>query len=136
MGDTADVLPDASFDIVYSISVIEHVPTVQLETVFADMARVLRPGGRMIHLIDSYIEDRDCANDDARGRARHYGKVFQTDRFAPRGKVMAGDDIYFRGAYATNSDLVMHVWNSMAPTLKDLRTRAQACSFVLDAERL
>jgi SAM-dependent methyltransferase len=38
--------PDASFDFVVSVSVMEHIPG--LEGVLRDVARVLKPGGRLI----------------------------------------------------------------------------------------
>lgn len=49
---TADALPfpDGSFDLVYSVAVLEHVPK-PAETV-AEIRRVLRPGGLAIHEID------------------------------------------------------------------------------------
>jgi SAM-dependent methyltransferase len=45
-------LPDASVDLVISKSVLEHVPDRQVEPQLADLHRVLRPGGVMIHIID------------------------------------------------------------------------------------
>jgi SAM-dependent methyltransferase len=41
--------PDASFDLIYSSNVLEHVE--QLEELAADMQRVLRPGGIALHLV-------------------------------------------------------------------------------------
>src|SRR5262245_1417999 len=49
------LLQDASFDVVFSISVVEHVPSSALEAFWVDIARILRTGGRMIHLIDTYL---------------------------------------------------------------------------------
>ena len=45
---TADRIPerDASFDFVLSVSVMEHIPN--LEAVLSEVARVLKPGGRLI----------------------------------------------------------------------------------------
>ncbi|MDD5305869.1 MAG: class I SAM-dependent methyltransferase [Deltaproteobacteria bacterium] len=45
---TADALPfpDGSFDIVYSFKVLAHVPPIR--EAMAEMARVLRPGGRIV----------------------------------------------------------------------------------------
>lgn len=40
---------DSSFDILYSSNVLEHV--VELDTLAADMKRVLRPGGIALHLV-------------------------------------------------------------------------------------
>lgn len=38
---------DASFDLVYSFKVLAHVP--EIETALAEMARVTRPGGRIVY---------------------------------------------------------------------------------------
>lgn len=43
-------LPDASVDIIYSCAVLEHVH--DLELCYAEMNRVLRPGGIMYHEVD------------------------------------------------------------------------------------
>jgi len=43
--------PDATFDFVLSVSVMEHIPN--LEVVLKDVARVLKPGGRLITTIPS-----------------------------------------------------------------------------------
>lgn len=43
--------PDASFDVVFSSNVLEHVP--HLESMLAETRRVLRPGGRMVHVLPS-----------------------------------------------------------------------------------
>jgi len=40
--------PDASFDLVYSISVIEHIPEGGDSQALAEFARVVRPGGTVI----------------------------------------------------------------------------------------
>ena len=45
-------LPDGSVDLVISKSVLEHVPDRQVASQLADLHRVLRPGGVMIHIID------------------------------------------------------------------------------------
>jgi SAM-dependent methyltransferase len=43
--------PDASFDFVVSVSVMEHIPN--LEAVLTDAGRVLKPGGRLITTVPS-----------------------------------------------------------------------------------
>ncbi|HEX6050303.1 MAG TPA: class I SAM-dependent methyltransferase [Gemmatimonadaceae bacterium] len=43
--------PDASFDFVVSVSVMEHIPNLQ--AVLNDAARVLKPGGRLITTVPS-----------------------------------------------------------------------------------
>ena len=46
-------LPDGSFDIVYSVSVLEHISDVS--AAFAEFRRMLRPGGLMIHSWNPYF---------------------------------------------------------------------------------
>jgi SAM-dependent methyltransferase len=45
-------LPDTSVDLVMSKSALEHVPWRRVEPQLADLYRVLRPGGAMVHIID------------------------------------------------------------------------------------
>lgn len=45
-------LPDASVDIVFSNSVLEHVPAPVIEACFAEAMRVLRPGGIVFHSVN------------------------------------------------------------------------------------
>ena len=47
-----------SFDVVFSISVVEHVGTAEeLAAFHEDQLRILKPGGMFIHAIDLYLED-------------------------------------------------------------------------------
>lgn len=46
MDATNLTFPDASFDKIYSLHVIEHIPN--LKKAFEEMARVLSPGGRVV----------------------------------------------------------------------------------------
>ncbi len=48
----ASNLPTASADIVYSNTVLEHVPEWEIPRVFAEAHRLLRPNGYMVHNID------------------------------------------------------------------------------------
>lgn len=45
-------LPDASVDVVYSNSVLEHVPGAVIAAMMAETRRVLRPGGVAIHSVN------------------------------------------------------------------------------------
>lgn len=47
--DAAGLLGDNSFDFIYSVAVLEHVGDVR--AAFSSMARMLRPGGCMVHFI-------------------------------------------------------------------------------------
>lgn len=43
---------DHSFDRIFTVSTLEHIPRNQLTAVFRDMHRCLRPGGMELHAID------------------------------------------------------------------------------------
>lgn len=45
-------LPDASFDLIWSNAVLEHVRLAEFAPTIADCARLLKPGGVMVHGID------------------------------------------------------------------------------------
>ena len=52
LGSFLPELPEACFDLVFSISTIEHVPSEQKRNFYKDMFRVLKPGGIIAHSID------------------------------------------------------------------------------------
>jgi SAM-dependent methyltransferase len=58
---TADRLgfPDAHFDRVFSLSVIEHIPRDLWPACMREFARVLRPGGRLVMTMDMETEEAD-----------------------------------------------------------------------------
>ncbi len=49
---TASGLPDASVDVVFSNSVLEHVPPEVIAPLYREAMRVLRPGGLMFHSVN------------------------------------------------------------------------------------
>ncbi|MEO0617477.1 MAG: class I SAM-dependent methyltransferase [Pseudomonadota bacterium] len=56
-----DELPDRSLDLVYSRTVLEHIPKPVLTQLLQEWKRLLRPGGCCIHFIDNsdHFEHRD-----------------------------------------------------------------------------
>ena len=52
LGDFNSELPDSYFDMLISVSVLEHVPSENTRRVYADAFRVLRPGGCIVSSID------------------------------------------------------------------------------------
>jgi SAM-dependent methyltransferase len=127
MGESQGIIPDQHFDVLFSVSVVEHVPSDKLPAFFADNLRVLKPGGLMVHLIDSYVTDEGVANPAA---LAEYARVAWdgAEAFSPR-------DFRFSCAYATNPDNTMHGWNKAAPALAELRSRAQSCTLLLKAPK-
>jgi len=57
IGNFTNELPDAYFDLVYSISTVEHFPKDEkvCALILADILRVLRPGGASIHCVDGLL---------------------------------------------------------------------------------
>jgi SAM-dependent methyltransferase len=56
LGDFAPELPSASFDRVFSVSTLEHIPHTAIPAVLKDMHRLLAPGGIELHTIDIPIQ--------------------------------------------------------------------------------
>jgi len=46
-------LPDQSLDIIISRAVLEHVPPAVIKGMFSQAKRLLRPGGKMCHIVDN-----------------------------------------------------------------------------------
>lgn len=133
LGDFSPDLPDDYFDFVVSVSVVEHVPSPALETLFADSARVLRPGGLLLHAIDLYVFDQDTETqhrDQGRVRLRKYLRFGDHPDLGLRFRVSAtiDENVSFRCSYATNPDLAMNQWNRIAPDLRPVREVAQPVS--------
>ncbi len=72
-------LPDAYFDLVFSISVVEHINEVDdvLHNILSDIDRVLKPGGYSVHCIDCRFPPKSTPSIDNRRLAKymisHYG---------------------------------------------------------------
>jgi SAM-dependent methyltransferase len=131
VGEFSSELPDEYFDYVVSVSVIEHVPTDALEGFFADQARVLRPGGQMLHAIDLYLHDHDAPPERRapnRARLRAYRSFADRPdlRLRFREEPVLGEEPSFRCAYASNSDLAMNQWNKSVPALQSVREQAES----------
>jgi len=54
LGSFSKELPVANFDLVFSISVVEHVPPEQKRSFYQDMFRIVKPGGYIAHSIDMF----------------------------------------------------------------------------------
>jgi SAM-dependent methyltransferase len=52
MGEFSKDIPSNYFDIIFSVSVIEHIPINELFDSVSDMYRILKPGGFMLHSLD------------------------------------------------------------------------------------
>jgi len=78
---TALPFPDASFDCVVTSHVLGHVPPDAKPAVFGELARVLRPGGRSVHVIET-----DSSRPLIR-TAKQHPKLYQQRILDPDGHV-------------------------------------------------
>lgn len=86
MGDMVGLgFPDATFDRVYCISVLEHLPVEQQPTAVREMARVLRPGGVLYLTVDYDEHERRSESDVVYDRL-----AVQRHAIAPSGLVIEG----------------------------------------------
>jgi len=134
LGEFSDALPTSRFDVVFSISVLEHVPTANLADLFKDCARVLKPGGRMLHAIDMYLltpaysNNRQVIQNTVRLEAYLHGA--KEAGFVLDGPNEVAVPTYFDSAMVSNTDDAMENWNKIAPKLKPLRAVAQGVSLM------
>lgn len=122
LGGFDETLPSNYFDVVFSISVVEHVPNANLDNFFADCYRILKPGGIMIHAIDLYISD-EPQNIQVIKFYRQALNKLSFEWFTPP---QTTKDATFESSFASNSDLTMHQWNQIAPSLRKKRETTQS----------
>jgi SAM-dependent methyltransferase len=133
LGEFDRQLPSGYFDFLFSVCVVEHVPTSELEAFMADSARVLRPGGQILHAIDLYVHDSDNRSDHRRQTSEriawYLSFAARPDlRLRLRTAPAVDEDVAFRCSYASNTDLAMNQWNRVAPALRPIREVAQSVS--------
>ena len=133
VGDYSDELQAGQFDVLFSISVLEHVENVH--DFFEDSCRTLKNGGKMIHLIDIYLEDSSAGNRAALSRVRDYREAMSGGGFLPYvvDEVLTDSEVVFSTAFATNPDNMMRTWNKIAPSLTSKREMAQSCALLMIA---
>jgi len=137
VGNSGGVIDDESFDIIFSVSVVEHIPHNALPGFFEDCRRILKPGGLMVHLIDAYVESEDGDNAYLWARLNQYKKPFMEGAFRPVGSVrfQTQKDVAFNTSLATNPDDVMREWNRSSPALIEKRKVAQSCAIEMAGYR-
>ncbi|MEO1243082.1 MAG: methyltransferase domain-containing protein [Pseudomonadota bacterium] len=130
LGDFDEAIPADYFDYVISISVVEHVPSDEVNRVFQDCARILKPGGSLLQAIDLYLPDFADKDDPEfqfnRSRVALYLRAAEKAGLVLKEPATLEDDVCFRGFHASNSDATLYSWNSVAPNLRRVRERAQS----------
>lgn len=134
LGEFSDQLPANYFDIVFSISVVEHIGNDNLSGFFRDVARVMKPGALTFHAIDLYVFDQERLHESvAKYSAERLKRYLQVPELTHGSlsftqKPQVSPLPLFSCAYATNSDREMLAWNRYAPQLKAIRCIAQSVS--------
>lgn len=128
LGERDPGLVDASIDIIFSISVVEHVPAQALQDFLEDGLRLLKPGGHWVHAIDIYVEDNPPPAYQERYAC--YRSWFADGRLSPLGPI-SDEPLRFSCDMASNPDGMMYNWGKVAPSLNGLRQKAQCVSIIL-----
>lgn len=128
VGERSGVIPAEFFDVVFSVSVVEHVPDNRLDDFLAEGVDLLKPGGLWLHAIDLYLEDEP--SEYWRKRYARYRAWVDHPRLTPLGPVL-DEPLRFRNDIASNPDHVMHSWARIVPQLDGLRQVAQSVSLLM-----
>lgn len=129
MGSFAEELRPNYFDIIFSISVIEHISIPDLEPFWKDHARVLAHGGTAFHTIDLYLSDKHNASTGA--RLRNYLDIPAKYGLRPISEPRFVNDTSFQCDMASNSDWGMWRWNKAVPALYEVRRTSQSVSLAM-----
>ena len=114
MGEFSPDLPEV--DIVFSISVIEHIPFEKYHDAFKDMARILSPNGIMYHTIDLPLGDEVI--NVAEQRIRLLISAAAEAGLKWRAAPAVSPQCVFTSDMASNSDLTMWMWSRISEASK------------------
>lgn len=131
MGDFSPLLPEV--DIVFSISVIEHIPFESYVDTFADMARCLPSGGVMIHTVDLPLADVALTHSDT--RLRLLREAVEQAGLRWREVPSIGPGATFEADMASNSDLSTWQWTKISEATKLSGPLYQLVSIKMIAEK-
>tara|TARA_R110002072_G_scaffold73069_14_gene174299 strand:- start:4274 stop:4951 length:678 start_codon:yes stop_codon:yes gene_type:complete len=120
-------------DIIFSISVIEHIPFAAYADTFADMARCLLPGGRLLHTIDLPLSHVSLSHSDERIRllrdaVEGSGLSWMTQPVIAPGQMFESD-------MASNSDVSAYRWTKICDVTKRTAPLNQLVTLKLIAEK-
>jgi SAM-dependent methyltransferase len=101
--DATRKLKTASFDCIYSISVLEHIPAVALGGVMAGLRRFLKPDGVSIHAVDHVHRGRGAVEHLANLRLMTSGMGYSPEHLDRTLAEMSADiDTYYLSAESHN----------------------------------
>tara|TARA_Y100001960_G_C14571163_1_gene775896 strand:- start:67 stop:666 length:600 start_codon:yes stop_codon:yes gene_type:complete len=133
IGESDGVIPDGFFDCLFSVSVIEHIPTPQLRGFVEDHLRIMKPGATAFHAIDLYIESGMDVNHNEPSQLRfsEYIQLFVKNDAITLLEDPTDLELRFGSDFATNPDQTMYVWNKSVPQLSEKRLLAQSVSLIV-----
>ncbi|WP_133065062.1 methyltransferase domain-containing protein, partial [Flavimaricola marinus] len=128
LGEYHSDLADNSFDVVFSVSVVEHVPHTATVAFIDDLLRILKPGGVCYHAMSMYVGDSvDPANQ--RKLDTYAGWLSRPD-VSPMEETTATQPL-FQSNMGTNPDLTMWKWGQTNATLTEMRCASQSVSLFM-----
>lgn len=131
IGDFSPQVQDKLFDLIFSISVVEHIETPNLDSFYRDSLRILKKGGKFVHAIDMYLQDFDSVYNKERFDI-YKGWVCSSGLVEPMGNVYAGG-LGFATDMVSNPDNILYGWNQQVPSLSKLRAQAQSVTLIIGA---
>lgn len=140
IGDFAPELPDGHFDVVFSVSVVEHIPSERYGDAVRDCVRILKPGGRMLHAIDVYLPDageKSSAFDFLRERMNLYLRTveFSNGQLSWVEPPSVAANVSASARHACNQVDELYKWNKAFPALRNLRAAGASSSLQMILER-
>jgi hypothetical protein len=120
-------------DVIFSISVVEHIPFDGYKDAFADMARCLVPGGIMYHTVDLPLNDVPL--DQAHLRIQGLKDAIEQAGLEWIDPPAIGTDVVFESDMASNSDLTMWSWTRICDKTKITAPLNQIVSIKLIARK-
>jgi len=129
MGEFDSKLDESSFNVIFSISLVEHLKLDQIHDFFTDCTRILKPGGTMLHMFDFYLPDT-CSTSELE-RFHHYRNLAgDISNVEPLAAIFEGPP-KLSATMVTNPDHVMYSYGRFSKTMIPFRQRAQAASLIL-----
>ena len=129
--NSQDVIPTNHFDVVFSVSVVEHIE--DFESLFSDNIRIVKPGGLILHMIDIYLDTEGVVFQPTLARAC-INFLKRPDVKPLTDEILSFDEMKFRTHLASNGDDMMYQWNKQVPALKEIRERSAVCCLILGAQ--
>lgn len=120
IGDFSEELPADYFDLVFSISVLEHIKKDDMTNVFLDIFRILKSGGKSYHAVDMFLGAAVESNTHVINyRLKNFLQLVEETGFQLiEPGIMDVEQAASNPAYAANSDHISHRWCREKPELR------------------